>query len=165
MTLLCGCLIKPILSRIDDAIKRPPPHRFGCDEWEKAINNNSDRKRFSWLGQFERIFFYTALYKQSPGLIAGWLAFKLASKWEIWNHIMKVPEEFSRNPDYPLTNFTAMNRWGSWLLERWLVGTLGNILVALLGTAVAQAAGVFSKEIIQITATINAALIIVLFGL
>jgi hypothetical protein len=61
--------------------------------------------------------------------IGGWLAFKIAAKWEVWKNIHKFPDKFTDDPSNILDELRARNEIGSITLSRFLIGTLGNILV------------------------------------
>ena len=86
-----------------------------------------------FLGKLERITFFAALATCHPELIAGWLLFKVASKWEFWQNIVKV----GTGDDGHMTLHTR-RAWGSNVYQRFLSGTLLNILFAGLGYLVAQ---------------------------
>ncbi|MFQ5432895.1 MAG: hypothetical protein ACE5EN_10365 [Nitrospinota bacterium] len=67
-----------------------------------------------FLGGLERLLSLTAAWTNSYELIAGWLVFKVASKWEVWGSVIKVPESF---PDVPeLNSLKARRIVGSRLL-------------------------------------------------
>jgi len=85
------------------------------------------------FGLMEQMFFFIAFWWRMPELGAGWLLFKLGSKWEAWANIIKVPDCPKGVPGFHLRN-----RFGSWLLQRWLLGTLGNVLAAVLGVLMAR---------------------------
>jgi hypothetical protein len=70
-------------------------------------------------------------------LAAAWLVFKLGSKWESWQSIVKVPEEPPAGVD-TFAYVGAKNRWASLTLQRWLVGILLNVTCAFIGLAVAK---------------------------
>ena len=77
-----------------------------------------------FLGLLERLLFYISAWPNLAVLAAGWLAFKAAAKWASWQHVYKVPETLSLN---------KKNRLASWLLGRFLIGTLYNAMCGLVG--------------------------------
>ena len=90
-----------------------------------------------WLGRFEAILFFVAFYTTAAVIGGGWLAFKVAAKWASWQHVVKI-----RNDNFPgpveLQNVRVRNEWASWLLARFTLGTLCNVMWGLAGTAVAR---------------------------
>ena len=83
-----------------------------------------------WLGILERVLSYGAILGGVPIAIAGWLAFKVASKWQVWANVVQVPKETSSNlGKTEVGALIARHRWGSYVLMRFLLGTLSNILV------------------------------------
>jgi hypothetical protein len=84
------------------------------------------------IGFFERLLSLVAFWiSQEYILIVGWLAFKVAAKWEAWKNIRQIPT--SLPGINPLAWFRIRNAFGSWVLSRYLVGTLVNILIGALG--------------------------------
>ena len=81
------------------------------------------------IGLLERLLFLAAFWAGNYTLIAGWLAFKVASKWETWKNIIHVPEKVENVSD--LEWYIVRARLGSWILTRFWLGTLGNILIGL----------------------------------
>jgi len=109
-------------------------------KWEKAISTKTSATGGKLLGSLERFAFVSAFCffeKDSYLLIGGWLAFKIAAKWEAWGHIHKFPEKFTSDPDI-LEELQARNEIGSITLSRFLIGTLGNILVGYFGFYLAE---------------------------
>jgi hypothetical protein len=90
-----------------------------------------------WLGSLERTLFFAAFWTGTESLVAGWLAFKLASKWEVWKNIIRVPPEapYEKGQEW----FAATHTFGSWILQRFWIGTLLNVLLAFVAVAVGQA--------------------------
>lgn len=132
ISLYCfGFWVNWLIKKIKIYADESPPEGIQPERWEKIIHiPKNSQIPIRWLGNFERIFFFLSFWIGSPELIAGWLAFKLGSKWEIWHSIIKVPTEIQDTID-PLEYMAARNRWGSSTLQRWLVGTIANVLVAL----------------------------------
>ena len=83
-----------------------------------------------WIGSAERGLVLAALWMQAPTLIVGWLAFKLASKWEAWKNVIQVPPKLD-DGTRPNDWLVARHELGSWLLNRFWLGTLVNLLAGL----------------------------------
>lgn len=86
------------------------------------------------LGFLERILFFIALWSYSWQVIGGWLAFKLASKWETYKSIMFFPPKLEGNND--LDYLLARRLLGSQRLMTYLIGTIANVLFAISGVAI-----------------------------
>ncbi len=89
-----------------------------------------------WLGFMEATLAFVAFHTAAYELIAGWLAFKLTSKWQTSSTIIKYPPEIEGL--HPLTTLRARNLEGANTLQRWLIGTLGNILAGMIGLYIAK---------------------------
>jgi len=90
-----------------------------------------------WLGFFESILFYISIILKIPELIFGWFAFMVASKWEIWANVVKVPEKIENEIKNDLDYLRARHAWGSRLLQRFLLGTMMNLIAAFIGALIA----------------------------
>lgn len=89
-----------------------------------------------WLGGLERTLFFVSFYLAAPEMIAGWLLFKVASKWESWQNIIRVPSSIE---DIDTLEFLRYRqRWGVTIMQSFLVGTLANILAGLAGNLIAR---------------------------
>jgi len=77
------------------------------------------------IGAIERVLFFLALILKAPIVIGFWLAFKLASKWAEWQHIVQVDKE----ENIPLT---LRRELGNYLFTRFMVGTGVNLIFAML---------------------------------
>jgi len=87
-----------------------------------------------WLGIFEITFFYACLFFQPAG-IGAWLVFKVAAKWESWTNIVKVPDKI-KSGEQELDEFEYLelrNKLATAVSQKFLIGTLGNILAAAVG--------------------------------
>jgi hypothetical protein len=88
------------------------------------------------LGILERTVVYFALMVEVPEFVGVWLAFKVASKWQVWETVIKIGAE-SVKGEKPL-KLETRRLWGSHVLQSFLHGTLLNILYAGLGIILAQ---------------------------
>ena len=82
------------------------------------------------LGILERTAVYFTIMAGAPEFVGIWLAFKVASKWKVWDTIAKI--------DTKTLSFEERRLWGSRLYQRFVQGTLLNILYAGLGILIAQ---------------------------
>ena len=64
-------------------------------------------------------------------LIIGCLVFKVGSKWEVWNNIIKVPTDVEGWDE--LDYLCLRLHWGSRLLSSFLIGTLANVAASGVG--------------------------------
>ena len=144
-TLIVGLFVGPFLDAKTKEAKPSAPAPIKEEDWNKVIDRASAGM---WLGIFERLISLAAFWMSAPVIIAGWLAFKVASKWEVWRNVVQVPftlkvPDAVKNADSSenvsqLAYLKARNRWGSWLLTRFLLGTLINILIGLVAYYVGQ---------------------------
>lgn len=97
---------------------------FYCDSDSDLSNPNL------WLGLCEVTLFYICLLVNKPEGIGAWLAFKVASKWESWTNIMNL-SKLSELELLELRNDLATSE-----LQKFLIGTIMNILVAFIGVVI-----------------------------
>jgi hypothetical protein len=120
ITIFSGPIIEPILKN-KDWIDQPP----------KSVPPKS--KGGAIIGTLERVVFFCALAAGFPTFIPAWLVFKAASKWDLWQNIIKIESEKDKH-----IKLEARKLWGSYVYMRFLIGTLLNILLAGLGIFMAQ---------------------------
>jgi hypothetical protein len=91
-----------------------------------------------YVGYLECVLFYSAFWLGQGGLvIGGWLAFKAATKWAAWQHVIRldaIPGIFHN----PIHELQYRNRFGTRLASKLLIGTLYNILSGISGYVVAK---------------------------
>jgi hypothetical protein len=126
---LLGCLVGSLIRYVSSEIDENPQDDLSKEEWVSIISPVGKRGGF-WIGILERFFFYGAIILSSPELVFGWLAFKVASKWEVWQNIVKVPSDEKKTSKLSVTGRRA---WGDRVLQRFLIGTLGNAMSGFLG--------------------------------
>lgn len=113
-----------------------PPERLSDPQrhlWKAELAAGDEGGAF--IGWLERLLFFGAFLTAAHVLIAAWLAFKVASKWNAWTNITAVPKELEGFNDLDLA--IARRRWASHLLTTFLVGTAYNLCAAMLGAALA----------------------------
>jgi hypothetical protein len=131
LTIGLGIPIYFLMTWTSSEIKIPRPRRIAEEDW-KDITKIPGRWGGTLIGMFERVLFFGALLSPSGGfVVGGWLAFKVASKWEVWTNTYKIPDKF---PGATITeSLVARTRWGSRTYQRFLLGTGANLISALLG--------------------------------
>ncbi|MHC8327267.1 hypothetical protein [Pseudomonas sp. LB1P83] len=130
VTILLGLTVKPLLTHATKSMSLPPPSGALDTEWLKVISGNEGG---SVLGALERFLFFSAFLANADVVVASWLAFKVASKWNAWTNIVAVPKDI-QDVD-PIGFLIARRSWATHLLTTFLVGTLANIIAGLLGAA------------------------------
>jgi hypothetical protein len=137
VTMIVGVGVRCALSYAEvGASASTVPPGVAPEKWQRAMNF-ADFGGAKFLGRLERIFFSAILWLAKDGAtaIAAWLAFKLASKWYGWQHLVKMPEIAGALSDVTVEEFHARNAWGTRAVNRFLIGTLYNILAATAGLA------------------------------
>jgi len=113
-----------------------PPEGINEKEWRDAfIIRDELQVNTKCIGLLERFVFYFSMVISQPSIIGFWLAFKVASKWQAWQNISKIPDYLSKNhktsdKNNTLGQFKARNIIATYTLQRWFLGTLGNIAIA-----------------------------------
>jgi hypothetical protein len=131
-TLFVGLPMRHFLSAMADLGSVQGPTGISQERWRESIEvGDRVRRGALWLGFFERLLFYCAFVFTLEVVVAAWLAFKVASKWESWQTIVKVPDSLEGIDD--LDFLAARNRWGTIITHRWLLGVLLNGLCAAIG--------------------------------
>jgi hypothetical protein len=122
-----GFGVKALLSSA--AAKPTRPDNIAAEVWDQIFEGTGGGP---WIGALERYLSLAAFWTKNYALIAGWLAFKVASKWEVWKNIVQVPSALEEIP--PFEWFRIRRLLGSWVLTRFWTGTLVNILIGLVST-------------------------------
>jgi hypothetical protein len=130
------CLVRLVRRTI-----KVPPIAADSDPAQLAWEELYMRRDTSghWVGAVERIIFFGSLLlvpHDAPVAIAAWLAFKVAAKWEAWNHMGYVPDHIEDIP--PLTLALARRIWAAQGYATLVVGTSANFLLAAAGVAFAR---------------------------
>ena len=126
--LLFGIVINVCVGWILKVTVPKPKHPdFIKDEdWDEFMNR-SGGNRGAWIGFFERLLIFLFVWLNQPTIIVAWFAFKVAAKWESWKNIAQVPHTLKDVDD--ITWYRVRHSLGSWILARFLIGTIINILV------------------------------------
>jgi hypothetical protein len=119
LVLLAGFGVGPIIQKLTDHIR--PENAWKTDVLSAGRS----------IGQLETVIFTLSIISGNPIFIGGWLAFKVAAKWENWAHVVRLPE--LKTIDLNSTDFEYRAKFASWLHSRFLIGVLLNILVSVIG--------------------------------
>jgi hypothetical protein len=111
-------------------------------QWRELTTGDEGGAAIGWI---ERFMFFVAFLIDAPLVVGGWLAFKVASKWNAWTNITAVPKQVEGITDLDLA--IGRRRWASHVLTTFLAGTGYNICAGMLGAAVARNFEQFSKLI------------------
>ena len=116
-----------------------PPEGVTEADWKRAAEIDDDQRlMITVYGWMEATYFFLALWLGAPVLIGGWLVFKLGSKWEVWQTIIKVPSDGEELNAHGIKNLASRNRWGSKVFLAHIMGPLGNILVAAIAVGIGR---------------------------
>lgn len=103
-----------------------PPEGADKHEWENLVSPKGDEKAGRYLGFLERALCFVAFYQAAYVLIGGWLAFKVASKWQVSSNVISVHKTLEGVSE--IGYLRARRLWGGNILMRFLIGTLSNVL-------------------------------------
>lgn len=140
VTFAVGFLVVYVLGRVLDSrlrrlageIQGQPPDGITDEQWAKLLElPETFGGLYYWLGLFERTTYYALFLLRTPELIIGWLIFKLGCYWGIWRHPIGV--EASGADADAADRLIARTQRGNALAKLSLLGTLGNLLVAIVG--------------------------------
>ena len=106
------------------------------NRWKKVIEFDPEEIS-EILGRLECAFFYLSIFFGEYILVGGWLALKVAAKWQVWQQIIQVPNKIDKNTDV-LEYLKARYVWGTRMLYSFLIGTLANILAAFAGIFISK---------------------------
>jgi hypothetical protein len=150
VTTLLGFAAGPFMRWISRKIDISPPKEWSEDQqkaWREVI---CETEGGAILGWFERSIFVAILMAEpsASSVIAGWLGFKVASKWKIWEYLLPEPKEMDNVA--PAELLAARRRRNSHVLMTFLIGTAYNLAAGLAGTIAAP----FGKHVFAFIARI-----------
>jgi len=122
ITISLGCGIKKLLEKIVPKLEKP--ETINEEDWNALTYHFEGGK---WIGFFERLLSLVSFWMSEFTIIAGWFAFKVAAKWEVWKNIIQFPSTLDNIQ--PLIWYKTRKAIGSWILTRFLIGTLVNVLI------------------------------------
>lgn len=132
VVIVLGQLVKPLVKYVKSSSPLDLPSNITNDQWESL---KTDNKGGSVLGNLERLLFLGAFWGNMPLLIGMWLAFKVASKWDVWSNVINLPRVDAMDTSDEIERLIFRRQWGLQLLSSFLVGTASNILIAMIGYA------------------------------
>jgi hypothetical protein len=141
--LVFGLKVKPLVDQAKVIAPLIPPNDATKDKWASLTEGDEGG---SVLGPLERILYFGALWIDAPELIATWLAFKVASKWNVWINVIAVPKTLPNVDDLDL--LIARRRWGSNVLMTFLIGTASNLVVGFAGVAIGRYGLAFLRDVL-----------------
>lgn len=89
-----------------------------------------------WIGALERLVALLAAWQGQYELVAGWLAFKVAAKWESWSNTVSLPDTFPGLE--PQQYLLARRAWGSVMFGRFVFATAANILLGFIAMPIGK---------------------------
>ncbi len=107
------------------------------EQWRTAVQGPGPGAAL--IGRLESLLVYlSVLYlgKEAAVIIGGWFAFKVASKWEVWSNVIKMPASLRGSTDLDLLR--ARRKLGYVMYDRFLVGTLLNVLLGAIVAAIVR---------------------------
>ena len=131
--IVLGFGVGPILHRTTQKDRPAPPSGVEPATWQAIFNLGASGK---WIGFFERLLTFGIFWLGAYVALAGWLAFKVAAKWESWSNIVQVPSSLPNTEE--LEYFRARKELGSWIFSRFLIGTLLNALIGIVGAEIGK---------------------------
>lgn len=123
----------------DDVIDSEPQEELR-QAWKFV--SNFDLSGGAMIAGVERTIYFISLLFGEVIPIVGWLTFKAAAKWDTWRNIVKVPEDSdpkdsnSENVVFHL-DFVIRRYWGTLVMQRFVVGTGLNLIIAGGGIGIA----------------------------
>src|SRR5438270_8435416 len=131
VTILAGFGFGPLLKKVKDRIELVPPRDDLSEKWKAITSQEEKDVSGKVLGCLEQLLFFISIWINSHAIIAGWLTFKVGSKWQVWSNVIAVPKSIEGVDE--LDYLFARRRWGSQRLMTFLIGTLSNVLAAFVG--------------------------------
>ena len=127
--------VVPAIFSVTGLDAKHAPEGVPEDFWD-ALRNSGSESAGNWLGALERIVGALAYWSGTYQIIAGWYAFKVASKWQSWSGVLRLPSEFPGID--PVSYVRARRVWSANLLMRFLIGSLTNVLLGMLSAWAGQ---------------------------
>jgi hypothetical protein len=82
-----------------------------------------------WIGYVERVLALISAWAGSYELLGGWFAFKVASKWETYANLLRLPDLVPGVDE--LAYLRARRAWGSCIMMRFLIGSATNAILGI----------------------------------
>jgi hypothetical protein len=140
MLLISFRLVGAVLNRVAPWSIVAPPEGVSAEKWRELVAGNARAAR--WLGSLEGLLAYASSLmfdKNAALIIGGYLAFKVASKWESWQNIIQVPQSLTGVSEIDFLR--ARRQWGTTIYLRFLIGTLLDVLFGFFVAAIVKGLG------------------------
>ncbi len=130
LVVLGGPIVSLTLAVVTKSYRRPS--QIPEDQWAsyiKGVDQLTGGSRWSGylLGALERVLFFAAFWSEAYLLIPGWMAVKVATKWQVWSNFLQD----THYPDWSGPQNILAKRYTLWRVsQRFLIGSLLNILLA-----------------------------------
>lgn len=129
VTIALARAVKPLFAFTTDRDKPSPPTGMDPAAWQLITQRGSSG---FWIGFLEAFFCFCMFWLGAYEAIAGWFAFKVAAKWEAWANIVKFPDKLGNLDEFDFLR--ARSDLGTWIMSKFLIGSLLNLLAGLLGS-------------------------------
>ena len=117
------CIVYLSTKSSSEKLKGDESTRWVVESFSSAENGFPEGGEL--IGAIERVIFFLALILTAPIVIGFWLAFKMASKWAEWQHIVQVNKEGN-------IKLALRRELGNYEFTRSMVGTGVNLIFAML---------------------------------
>ena len=132
--LFSSLFIGPITNWASSGWETKMPLRADNGEPVDLLSKPTDIPGPFIIGILEVSIFYASLLLGVWEIIGVWLAFKAASKWAAWQHIMRLPESLEELENISYLQYRYAR--SSSLLSSFLIGTLSGVGAAFIGILV-----------------------------
>lgn len=111
--------------------------------WNALLPDNIDVGG-KWIGFIERFLSVVAAWTMHYEILIAWFAFKVASKWQTWSNLVKIPDKIENISDL---DFLKVRRiLSARLYDRLLTGTGINVGLGIaVGLLVKYVYGLFTN--------------------
>ena len=136
-----GRLVGPLLGKVEDDTKPPELVVAPKKVWDVILARGGSGPI---LGAIEQAIFFIAFWVEGWALLASWLAFKVASKWQSWTHVAQLPAPPPPDQIEALNEYVILRH--NWVARRYMtfvIGTGANILLAALGALIGRAVAAY----------------------
>lgn len=131
-------VVGTLLRRVAPWSRVLPPTGISPDTWNQILVAHPSATKL--LGCLECLLAFGSFFaldkKDAALVLGGWLAFKVGSKWEAWQNLIKVPETLTNIPEVEFLR--ARHQWGATLYQRMLIGSLLNFFLGFAAAVMAR---------------------------
>lgn len=136
VVLILSPLARPLVLIATSERRPEAPPGIAEDRWRRVTSMSGIGR---WLGLLEAFVSLVAFWSEAHVIIAGWLAFKVASKWENWRNVIQVPTHLEGvgDTDYLI----ARAAWGNWIYTRFVFGTGISLMIGMVAAYLGKQTG------------------------